>query len=365
MLEDIEGEGQAATNTENGCMSERFEWVPDLERGEWLRPMEAEPWGSILSVVPRGFEAYARLFHPVDRDRPRKTKTWQGLDERTYFAGVDDIEASLETQRTTWTQTAESFGTTMHAQAQYARLVRGDDGAVHAAIAADGWRYGDTSDGRLDAAALTAASAVLARHTTTPDAGIAAIWEGWGGLVSSAGATPLVLESSERLPARYSDEDTGRIADLSLRKRLAAAARQRITAARSMIEAVPGIVHNHPEPGSGLLSHESAAGPRFELHASTGRSYVLFEAGANDFADAAWPARAPWVDNVMWAQSPSILWPDDHAWVLATEIDFDSTLVAGTRALVRELVETPGLEVLPIPTDADLTWDGDVLNRPQ
>jgi hypothetical protein len=67
----------------------------------------------------------------------------------------------------------------------------------------------------------------------------------------------------------------------------------------------------------------------------------------------------------MWAQSPSILWPDDHAWVLATEIDFDSTLVAGTRALVRELVETPGLEVLPISTDADLTWDGDVLNRPQ
>ncbi|WP_368831374.1 hypothetical protein [Kocuria arenosa] len=67
----------------------------------------------------------------------------------------------------------------------------------------------------------------------------------------------------------------------------------------------------------------------------------------------------------MWAHSPSILWPDDHAWVLATEIDFDSTLVAGTRALVRELMQTSGLEVLSIPTDADLSRDGDVLNRPE
>lgn len=40
----------------------------------------------------------------------------------------------------------------------------------------------------------------------------------------------------------------------------------------------------------------------------------------------------------MWAQPPSIRWPDDHAWVLATEIDFGSTLVAGTAALFRELL---------------------------
>lgn len=93
--------------------------------------------------------------------------------------------------------------------------------------------------------------------------------------------------------------------------------------------------------------------------------YFLFEAGANDFADATWPNRAPWGGNPMWAQSPSILWPEDHAWVLATEIDFDSTLVAGTTALIHDLIHTPGLEVLPIGTDADLTWDGDAPNRPQ
>lgn len=67
----------------------------------------------------------------------------------------------------------------------------------------------------------------------------------------------------------------------------------------------------------------------------------------------------------MWAQSPSILWPEDNSWVLATEMDFDSTLVAGSGALIRELVQTQGLEVLPIGPDADLSWDGDVPNRSQ
>lgn len=72
-----------------------------------------------------------------------------------------------------------------------------------------------------------------------------------------------------------------------------------------------------------------------KLHGDTGRRYVLFEASANDFADAAWPHRGPWVDEVMWAQAPSNLWPEDQSWVLATEMDFDSTLVEGSGVLIR------------------------------
>lgn len=335
-------------------MSERFPWVPDLDRGEWLRTMEAEECGSILSVVPAGYEAYARVFHPVERDRPRKTRTWQGLDQATYFHGVCDIEASLETQRVTWATAAASFGTTMHPEAQYPRLVRREYGEDEGVIAADGWRYSPPSEGCLDAASLAAASAVLARHSSTPASGIAAIWEGWGGLVTSAGVVGFEIESADGLPARYTDEHDVHRSGPSIRGGLAAAARQAIARTRAMIRTLPGLARE-PEPGSGLLAREIAAGPRFDLHGSTGRRYVLFEAGANDFADADWPDRAPWVDEVMWAQSPSILWPDDHAWVLATEIDFDSTLVAGTTALVRELQQTPGLEVMPIRTDADLT----------
>ncbi|MBB2994555.1 hypothetical protein [Paeniglutamicibacter cryotolerans] len=327
--------------------------------------MEAEPFGSILSIVPRGFEMYARVFHPVERDRPRDTKTWRGVDESTCFNSVQDIEASLETERVAWAKAAASFNTTMHPEAQYARLVRRDYGNADGAISADGWRYGSTSEGNLDAASLAVASEVLARHTATPDAGIAAVWDGWGGLVSSAGVAHFGFEPSGGMPARYTDEDAAHPAGPSLPERLTSAARQGIAGARSMFEALPGLAPREPEPGSGLLAREVSAGPRFDLHGGTGRNYILFEAGANGFADVRWPDQVPWVDDSMWAQSPSILWPEDHAWVLATEIDFDSTLVAGTAALIHELMRTPGLEVLPIRTGADLTCDGDVLNRPQ
>lgn len=273
-------------------MSNRFVWTPNITRGKWLRPMAAEPLGSILSIVPCGFEMYARVFHPVERDRPRESQTWQGADEKTLFTSVQDFESFLETERATWAQTAASFGTIMHATAQYSRLLRREYGDSDGAIAPDGWRYGDSDEGRLDADSVATVAAVLSRHTTTPDAGTAAIWEGWGD-----------------------------------------------------------------------LRREAATAPRFELHRNTGRGYVLFEAGANDFANASWPDHAPWVDDSRWSHSPSILWPDDHAWVLATEIDFDSTLVAGSAALIRELMQTPGLEVWPIGTDADLTRDGDDLNR--
>lgn len=326
-------------------MPERFAWVSDVSRGEWLRPMESETFGGILSVVPAGFEAYARVFHPVERDRPRDTRTWHGVDHATHFQGVRDLGAAIETQRTTWAATAASFGTTMHPEAQFARLVRQRPGPAEDPIGPDGWRYSPPQEGCLDAASLSAVAAVLATHTTTPTTGIAAVWEGWGGLTSSAGRRQLVLAPSGP-------------------RRLAAAARHGAARVRDALRHRFGTSLRETEPGTGVLPREVATGPRFDLHGGTGRSYVLFEAGAADLTDVGWTTRAPWIDGVTWAQSPSIIWPDDHAWVLATEIDFDSTLVAGSRALVEELVETPGVEALPLPTDADLTCEGDVLNRP-
>ncbi len=329
-------------------VTEQFDWVPDVSRGEWLRPLESEPFGSILSIVPRGFEAYARVFHPVERDRPRATLSWTGLDEETFFESVPDIDAALETERTTWAQTAHAFGTTMHSEAQYHRLTRSDYGDA-GGVAPDGWRYGDASEGSLDGEVLSVVADVLARHTETPDAGVAAIWEGWGGLVRSAGVASFVAWEASGNPVR----------DALLKARLAAG-----EWTRGIAPFVPGLAPEEPPFGSGLLARDVAAGPRFDLHADTGRRYVLFEAGARDLMDAGWTQRAPWIDDGLWAQSPSILWPDDHAWLLATEIDYDSTLVAGSTSLIRELVQTPNIEALPIRPDADLSSDGDALNRP-
>ncbi|MGY1855148.1 hypothetical protein [Modestobacter sp. SYSU DS0290] len=61
-------------------------------------------------------------------------------------------------------------------------------------------------------------------------------------------------------------------------------------------------------------------------------------------------------------QSPNLWWPADRSWCVGTEIDFDSTLVAGSRALVDELLAHPVLEALEVHPEGSLTWDADEIN---
>ena len=56
------------------------------------------------------------------------------------------------------------------------------------------------------------------------------------------------------------------------------------------------------------------------------------------------------------------MWPADRAWCVATEIDFDSTLIGGTAQLARQLLNDPALDAWPVnPTDS-LAADADLLN---
>lgn len=206
---------------------------------------------------------------------------------------------------------------------------------------------------------------MLARHTSTPNAGTAAIWEGWGELMISAGAARLVLVPSDEWPAPDTDEDTGTATDPSLRQRLAAALEQGLTGAQAVLQARPRGAHHDLTPGTGVLPPEIATGPRFALHGTPGGTTSCSRPGLTTSpTPPSRPAR-PVSMSQRGHPSRNTLWPDNHAWVLATEIDFDTTLVAGTTALVRKLVRIPGLEVLPLHPNADLTWDGDTLNQPQ
>lgn len=331
-------------------MTKKFQWVPDVDRGDWLKRMEGEPFSSTLSVVPSGFAAYVRVFHPVMRERPVPGKTWRDLARAT---SILDIQNSLVHEPATWAQAAQSFGTVMHPAAQYHKLVRRSPHDLDELKAPDGWRYSIPEEGNLGQTPLTAVSAVLARHTVTPNSGIAAIWEGHGGLISSAGNFHLTSAAGEGLPDQ----------SLGLADSFAYAPLPADQGERSRMNFLPGADSMGRAPGTGVLSYEIATGPKFGLHEDTGRSYFLFEVGAADLADPIWPSRAPWVDAEQFCvQSPSILWPDDYSWVLATEIDYDSTLIAGSAALIQDLMQTPGLEVLPICTDVDLSWVGDTLN---
>lgn len=67
--------------------------------------------------------------------------------------------------------------------------------------------------------------------------------------------------------------------------------------------------------------------------------------------------------NSFWPQSPNLFWPADRTWCVATEIDFDSTLVGGPEQLVDAILRTPELDAWPVTVDDSLAYDGDELNH--
>ena len=223
-------------------------WIGDVTPGLWLAERVDTVWHDMHSVVPHGYEAYARVFHPIIRDRPTGGAGWHGHDRTGSF--------DIAVESTTWGQAARAFGSIMHPLVQSRLLLDAPTSEFGGVIDADGWRYSQPDTGNLDATVLARLATHLTPHTTTPDAIFAAIWEGWGGLVSSAGfATFSVFVSGTDLdapptPPAPADALDGEPATHQALRR------------------------TEPLPGTGLLPQEIAAGPRLEL---PGRTYLLFE----------------------------------------------------------------------------------------
>jgi hypothetical protein len=62
-------------------------------------------------------------------------------------------------------------------------------------------------------------------------------------------------------------------------------------------------------------------------------------------------------------QSPSLLWPDDRAWFVATDVDLDSTYLGGSAALVRDLLADARLEAVEAIVTDPVWADSDDINR--
>lgn len=324
-----------------------MEWTADVSSGDWLRERLDDPWRATMhDAVPRGFAAYARIFHPATRDRP-VGRPWPPLPYRAHRREWDafhDAAVEIDVERVGWAQTAAAMGTTFHPRAQWHRLiapavvVENEDGPRDAT----GWRYGDPVPGELDAEILPLVAEVLGAHTTTPQHSVAALWAGWGDLVGHMGVTP------SRSFLQAPDADThGSLLARSIRDPLNDAFRKATW-----------------QPG--ILPDEVSRGDRLQL---PGRDYVLFRGDVREFAASDWVEHVPWRDRPAEehgfppsAHSPSLIWPDDRAWVVVSEVDWDSTVVAGSADLVAALCATPGLEALPLPDGASLQWDADALN---
>lgn len=230
----------------------------DITRGDWIGARLGDR-STIAGVLPRGFEAYARVFHPVEA----QLLEWNG-----------DTVRSVRSVQLRWADIAHARGTTAHPLMRWTSILAGypDPGRGQ-----NGWLYGDPAHGELPLADLAVLADPLSRHTSTPESCIAGLWDGWG-----------------------------------------------------WIDVPPDVL----------------TGPRLTL---SGRSYLLFECEIRAFTEPDWQARNGW-EHLM----PSQLWPDDRAWFLASDVDSDSTLIGGSRALIADVLACESLETAEIPADASL-----------
>lgn len=323
-----------------------MQWTPDTSAGDWLRTLLDDPWNATMhSVVPHGYPAYARVLHPP---------TVRSLPDRPV-PSYDEYDAMTESERqetfdrivvapTTWAETASAFGTTLHPLAQWHGIVRtSPDGDWSASLSSDGREFSEPMGGAISPEMLATIASHLVTHTTTPDGGYAALWEGTGGLLGHLGHTP-----SRAFFTVSEDPNHQAMLDRSVHDPFNNVFRKRTWQ-------------------EGILSREISEGPRLQL---LNRDHVLFRGDVGAFARPDWILGMPWRDAPAEAhgfppaaQSPSIVWPDDRAWVLVTEVDYDSTIIAGSVELIAALVADDRIEALPIDENANLTWDGDEVNR--
>lgn len=318
--------------------------MSDPSAGAWVRErLDTHP-ETMHSVVPRGFPAYARILHPAivrslpDRAVPTSDE-WDRLPEAEHHA----LRGRFVDEPATWAQAAAAFDTVLHPLAQWQRIVRTPEGGDwRTRIAPDGREFSAPMEGELAPEHLAAITAQLIGHTQTPDAGFAALWEGRGDLLGFFGISP----SDGSVP--FTDDPD-----------------HQAMLGRSAHDPFNNVFRK-PTWQEGILSREISEGPRLRLPM---RDHVLFSAPPSTFADPGWALRVPWRDRSAEErgfprppQSPSLLWPEDRAWVLVSEVDFDSTIVAGSAALVEAICADEHLEAMPIPEGADLGWDGDTVN---
>lgn len=164
----------------------------------------------------------------------------------------------------------------------------------------------DRTEGHLPEDELTALADVLHRHTQTPDECFHALWDGYGDLVGGEAVGFLSFAAGPM--------------------------------------AWPGRIFTKPKPPAApqpAFAPEVMAGSRLRVG---GRDHLLFVgpvSSAGQWGAASFGHGIPRDIN-----SPNLLWPADHAWCVATDIETSWTGVGGSADLTDALLADDRLEVV-------------------
>jgi hypothetical protein len=127
----------------------------DLSPASWVVERLVEFATDVNSVVPSGFNAYIRLFHPASR-----------------FEAGEEVAV-------TWAQVAAANGRVVHAEMQWPNVSGVEE---HSGESAPGLWDAEPNVGTLPRNHAAVLADVLRGHTTTPDRVWFCVWEGWGGM---------------------------------------------------------------------------------------------------------------------------------------------------------------------------------------
>jgi hypothetical protein len=183
------------------------------------------------------------------------------------------------------------------------------------------WHGRHPTIGNLEPDIVDELATVLAMHTTTPDNAWICLWDGFGWIAGGSAVGMLSARApwwSWRRLTRPAGE--------------------------------PYVMRS-------TFSAEELAAPRVR---HPYRRYLLLNGpmtGVSEIADS-----VPGLS--VRRQSPTLWWPDDRAWFVATEIDFDSTVVAGSSALIDAITAYDRWEAFRVAPDDSLRFDSDLINAP-
>ncbi|MCH1881819.1 hypothetical protein [Agrococcus sp. ARC_14] len=286
----------------------------DAASARWLQDALADD-GSVATLVPPVFAAYARILHPATLETPSgRTDAW-GTPEYTP-------------REISWAESAALLGDREHS---------GDRFTAWEA------RFGDTDadlpDGRrilpphgLDIPVpllATLAEVLLDEHGDAEV--LAAVWEGSG--LDPRGSS-VFAAFPERTSWWVRRRETRRLQAEHRAEQVAAVDPEVLAAMRA--ERVLGL----PREGQG-------------------RGHVLLRGRLRAFADPVWVETAGlgWRhDRPLECRTPNATWPTEPhgapAWFIATDLDLDITHVGGSAHLIGRLLAHPAIEAERIrPTD--------------
>lgn len=242
----------------------------------------------------------------------RLTGRW-GHVTGTVPAGFDGYARILhpvedgEGPSLSWSEVAREAGTQIHPMAQWNRVARQQPGQRSR------WQDAGPEEGNLSAVTLQRLVDALRSHTPTPEDCWFCLWVGYGWIHGSPSVQLLTFDGD-------SDGDV------------------------SQVDVPPAF------PDGWLDDSLHVRHP--------GREYLLGRGPLAAALDVGHHVHDGWFIS----QSPNLFWPADRAWCVATEIDFDSTLVGGSHQLIDALLADPDLEVWRVQPDDSLQDNADQLN---